>query len=238
MDAENTHMSNETDTAPPEAPAAPAGGAPGFDPALHPDFCSALNHKLRTPLNAIIGFAELAALQPSGKRLDADLQQILKSAREMLQIIESDLGQPCPEMACRESATMPEGSCDVLYVEDDLVNFTLVARILEFRPGVKIIHAPHGQKGIEMATAYRPKLMLLDLNLPDMHGADVLRLMQANPATEQIPVVILSADATPSQIERLLTAGAKNYLTKPFDIEPFLAVVDEYTTENSRRAAA
>ena len=54
------------------------------------------------------------------------------------------------------------------------------------------------------------------------------------PATAHIPVVILSANATPSQIERLLTAGAKNYLTKPFDIDPFLAVVDEFTAEAKR----
>ncbi|MBA2430741.1 MAG: response regulator [Chthoniobacterales bacterium] len=230
-------MSNETDTAPHEAPA-PAGGAPGFDPVLHPAFCAALNHKLRTPLNAIIGFAELAALQAAGRQRDSDLQQILKSAREMLQIIESDLGQPLPVPPKREAAPVTERTCDVLYVEDDLVNFTLVERILEFRPGLKILHAARGQMGVEMAISCQPRLMLLDLNLPDMHGSDVLCLMQRNAVTEQIPVVILSADATPSQIERLLTAGAKNYLTKPFDIEPFLAVVDEYVPVSSHRAAA
>lgn len=115
--------------------------------------------------------------------------------------------------------------------------FTLVERILEFRPGLTIIHAPHGQIGVELAVNHRPKLILLDLNLPDMHGSEVLRLLQRNPATAEIPVVVLSADATPSQIERLLRAGAKNYLTKPFDLEPFLAVVDEYVASNTRRAA-
>ncbi|MGZ4967182.1 MAG: response regulator [Chthoniobacterales bacterium] len=79
-----------------------------------------------------------------------------------------------------------------------------------------------------MAEAHRPKLVLLDLNLPDMHGADVLQRLQQNPATADIPVVVLSANATPSQIERLLSAGARNYLTKPFDIDPFLAVIDEF----------
>ena len=80
---------------------------------------------------------------------------------------------------------------------------------------------------MELAQAHRPKLILLDLNLPDIHGSEVLRRLQNEPATAQVPVVVLSADATPSQIERLLTAGARNYLTKPFDIDPFLAVVDE-----------
>ena len=69
------------------------------------------------------------------------------------------------------------------------------------------------------------------LNLPDMHGSEVLQRLQQNPETARIPVVILSADATPSQIERLLTAGARNYLTKPFDLDPFLAVIDEFVTE-------
>jgi CheY-like chemotaxis protein len=71
-------------------------------------------------------------------------------------------------------------------------------------------------------------LILLDLNLPDMHGSEVLKQLQSDPVTAAIPVVVLSADATPSQIERLLTAGAKNYLTKPYDIDQFLTVVDEY----------
>jgi CheY-like chemotaxis protein len=89
------------------------------------------------------------------------------------------------------------------------------------------MHARNGQKGLELAQTHRPKLVLLDLNLPDMHGSEVLRQLQREPVTAKVPVVVLSADATPSQIERLLTAGARNYLTKPFDIDPFLAVVDE-----------
>jgi CheY-like chemotaxis protein len=116
---------------------------------------------------------------------------------------------------------------DVLYIEDDPVNFTLVERILEFRPALTLMHARSGQSGVDLAQAHQPKLILLDLNLPDMHGSEVLRQLQREPATSKVPVVVLSADATPSQIERLLSAGARNYLTKPFDIDPFLAVVDE-----------
>jgi CheY-like chemotaxis protein len=107
------------------------------------------------------------------------------------------------------------------------VNFTLVERILEFRPALRLMHARSGGDGVELAQAHHPRLILLDLNLPDMHGSEVLRQLQRQPATAEVPVVVLSADATPSQIERLLTAGARNYLTKPFDIDPFLAVVDE-----------
>ncbi len=204
----------------------------------HREFCTQLNHKLRTPLNAIIGFTELLALQPHGTREDGDLQQILKSARDLLEIIERDLGEPAAGKATPPpDATAVERVCHVLYVEDDLVNFTLVERILEFRPAVTVMHAVQGQLGLALAEAYNPKLILLDLNLPDMHGSEVLRRLQQEATTKHIPVVILSADATPSQIERLLTAGARNYLTKPFDIDPFLAVVDEFLEETPKAVA-
>lgn len=197
-----------------------------------------LNHKLRTPLNAIIGFSELMAMQPAGKRGDQDVQQILKSAREMLAIIETELAEP-GEKAREKFAVVPScpECCDVLYVEDDPVNFALVERILEYRPGLKVKHAPRGKAGVEMAQVHQPKMVLLDLNLPDMHGSEVLKQLLQNSSTAEIPVVVLSANATPSEIERLLTAGAKNYLTKPFDIDPFLAVVDEFA-EVKRLASA
>jgi CheY-like chemotaxis protein len=203
------------------------------------DFRANLNHKLRTPLNAIIGFTELLTLQPSATRKDTDLQQILKSAREMLGIIEHELGEPGDRnhaIATAEAVPLLT-ACDVLYIEDDDVNFTLVQRILELRPGLELMHAAYGRLGVEMAEAYQPKLILLDLNLPDMHGADVLQMLQRHSVTAHIPVVILSANATPSQIERLLTAGARNYLTKPFNLDPFLAVVDEFTATANARAA-
>lgn len=192
-------------------------------------FRANLNHRLRTPLNAIIGFAELLSLRAGSGHKDVDVQQILKSARQLLGIIEEELGETHSVAGGDNGkAPAPTRLCDVLYVEDDDVNFMLVERILEYRPSVNLMHAPRGLLGVELAEAYQPKLVLLDLNLPDIHGSEVLQRLQQIPATAHIPVVVLSANATPSQIERLLTAGAKNYLTKPFDIDPFLAVVDEF----------
>ena len=196
------------------------------------DFREALSQKLRAPLNAIIGFAELLMMRPRATTAEADLQHILISAREMLGIINHELGQR--DVAAMENDAIhpaAASSCDVLYVEDDFINFTLVERILELRPALRLMHAQRGETGLEMAQAHRPKLILLDLNLPDIHGADVLQRLQADRTTAQIPVVVLSADATPSQIERLLKAGAHNYLTKPFDIGSFLALVDDLVSE-------
>lgn len=191
-------------------------------------FRAELNQKLRAPLNAIIGFAELVAMRPGTTNKDADVQHIVKAARDLLGIINDELGDGCASAQPGETKPVAVTSlCDVLYIEDDIVNFTLVERILEFRPALKLMHARCGEAGVELAQAHRPKLILLDLNLPDIHGSEVLRRLQDEPATARVPVVVLSADATPSQIERLLTAGARNYLTKPFDIDPFLAVVDE-----------
>ena len=195
------------------------------------EFRAELSQKLRTPLNAIIGFAELVAMRPGTTTKDPDVQHILKAARDLLEIINRELADPNLPPPKTEPSLVPPIACDVLYIEDDLVNFTLVERILEFRPALKLLHAARGEAGVELAQIHHPKLILLDLNLPDMHGSEVIERLQSDPSTAHVPVVVLSADATPSQIERLLTAGARNYLTKPFDIDPFLAVVDEMMNE-------
>lgn len=205
----------------------PAPSVPEILSSSDRAFRADLNQKLRAPLNAIIGFAELLAMRPGGTAAkDADVQHILRAARDLLGIINQELGEGAATTD-RPEAVVAAATCDVLYIEDDPVNFTLVERILEFRPALKLMHARSGEDGVEMAQTLQPKLVLLDLNLPDMHGSEVLRQLQRQPETAKVPVVVLSADATPSQIERLLTAGARNYLTKPFDIDPFLAVVDE-----------
>ena len=115
----------------------------------------------------------------------------------------------------------------VLYIEDNLSNLSLVEHILGQRPGIALLTAMQGGSGLHIARARRPDLILLDLNLPDMAGAEVLRLLRGDPRTSAIPVVVISADATPGRIERLLTAGATAYATKPLEVRRFLAILDE-----------
>ncbi len=95
----------------------------------------------------------------------------------------------------------------VLYVEDNLSNLRLIEMLLEERPGLQLLSAQQGSLGLEIARARQPDLILLDLHLPDLPGWEVLALLQDDPATRDIPVVVISADATPGRIERLRAAG-------------------------------
>jgi CheY-like chemotaxis protein/HPt (histidine-containing phosphotransfer) domain-containing protein len=117
----------------------------------------------------------------------------------------------------------------VLYVEDNPSNIRLAEGILANRPEVTLLVATQGGLGLELAREHRPAVVLLDLNLPDMPGEQVLRRLRGDPRTAQTVVVVLSADATASQIARLRRAGADEYLTKPFEIERLLAVIDGAT---------
>src|SRR4051812_37530225 len=114
-------------------------------------FRAELNQKLRAPLNAIIGFAELLALRPSSATQDADVQRILRAARDLLGIITTELGEGGGGEQGTRVAEESTAACDVLYIEDDPINFTLVERILEFRPALKLMHARSGEVGVEMA---------------------------------------------------------------------------------------
>ncbi|MGH9152780.1 MAG: ATP-binding response regulator, partial [Acidimicrobiales bacterium] len=114
----------------------------------------------------------------------------------------------------------------VLYVEDNLSNVRLVERVVARRPGVRLLVAMQGGLAVDLAREHRPGLVLLDLHLPDMSGEEVLRRLRADRRTAATPVVVLSADATAGEVERLRARGAADYLTKPFDVARLLALID------------
>ena len=147
---------------------------------------------------------------------------------------------PGVELSAAGRRDPSEGTDDsgtkVLYIEDNLSNLRLVEEILSHRPELKLIAAMQGSLGLDLAERHRPDLIILDLHLPDMPGSDVLARLQSEPATRAIPVVVLSADATSSQIQRLLEAGAIAYLTKPLDVRRFLKVIDEHVGPSTTRA--
>jgi signal transduction histidine kinase/CheY-like chemotaxis protein len=115
----------------------------------------------------------------------------------------------------------------VLYIEDNLANLRLVERLLQRRADIELLPAMQGRLGLALAREHRPDLILLDLHLPDIGGDAVLRELRAHRRTADIPVVIVSADATPGQIERLTAEGANAYLTKPFDVQSLLALIND-----------
>lgn len=148
--------------------------------------------------------------------------------------LELDCAQPArvdapgdPADEARRARDTPARRATVLYVEDNPANVRLVEHILAYRPGVELLVALHGHLALELAARHQPDLVLLDLHLPDMAGDEVLRRLLADPRTSGSHVVIVSADALPRQIERLLGAGAAGYLTKPLDVAHFLDVLDE-----------
>ncbi len=126
----------------------------------------------------------------------------------------------------------------VVYIEDNLSNLKLVAQLLERLPNVRLITAMLGEVGFELARQHKPDLILLDLHLPDLHGSEVLERLKQDPATADIPVVVVSADATPAQVKRLLGAGAARYVTKPIDVAWLLNACVEGVAAEAPTAAA
>ena len=114
----------------------------------------------------------------------------------------------------------------VLHIEDNPSNLTLVGEILALRSQVKLLSTMQGRSGLDMAREHHPNLILLDVHLPDLSGDSLLRELKEDPITREIPVVMVSADATPLQIQRLLDLGAQAYLTKPLEVPMFLHTVD------------
>jgi PAS domain S-box-containing protein len=136
-----------------------------------------------------------------------------------------------PEVAVGGPDAPPEGlpsvtTLRVLHIEDNLANLELVEQVLTRSGVVELLAAMSGSLGIELARQHVPHLILLDLHLPDISGTDLLDTLRADPRTADIPVVVVTADATPSQIQRLRDLGVAAYLTKPIDIRELLSVVD------------
>lgn len=114
----------------------------------------------------------------------------------------------------------------ILYVEDNLANLALVEQILQARPGTQLLAAMQGRLGLHLARQHRPRLILLDLQLPDMSGEDVLRSLREDGVTRSIPVIVLSSTPGVGGGRRLRELGAVTVLTKPLDVLAFLRAVD------------
>jgi len=140
-------------------------------------------------------------------------------------------GMPVESAASLDHPGPPEPavgptSGTVVYIEDNGASIELMQRLLDRRPHWRMLVARDGGSGLELIGRCAPDLVLLDLRLPDMNGLDILQRLRADPATTNLPVAVLSADSNPDQIKRLLAAGARGYLTKPFAVADVLALLD------------
>jgi CheY-like chemotaxis protein/anti-sigma regulatory factor (Ser/Thr protein kinase) len=131
----------------------------------------------------------------------------------------------------RASLDRPDARDDqtrtVLYIEDNTQNVELMEQVFAALDDLDLITAPDGEAGLELARASAPDLVLLDLHLPGIDGDEVLDRLRADAATNAIPVIVVSADATPAQIDALLARGALDYVTKPVDIARLVALIDD-----------
>jgi len=157
---------------------------------------------------------------------------------------ESPLNQISVRRRDLPAPRMPSNSArrKVLYIEDNLSNLTLVEQMIEELPEIELITAMQGQVGLDLARKHSPDLILLDLHLPDLPGWKIISQLKAGKNTRDIPVIIISADATKRQIDRLMSAGATAYLTKPLDMNEFFRALEMTITpkrnDNSETAAA
>ena len=124
----------------------------------------------------------------------------------------------------------------ILYVEDNPANLRLVQEIIGLRPDLQLLTAADAGLGIEIARAHQPDLILMDLNLPGISGRQALRILRLDPLTAHIPVIALTANAMPRDVEKGLAEGFVSYLTKPIDIGKFLASVDQALQLSHERA--
>jgi PAS domain S-box-containing protein len=114
----------------------------------------------------------------------------------------------------------------LLYVEDNPANLKLVEQLIARRPDMNLLSARDGLLGIELARANQPEVILMDINLPGISGIEALKILREDPVTAHIPVVALSANAMPRDVEKGLQAGFFRYMTKPIKISEFMDTLE------------
>ncbi|WP_296494981.1 ATP-binding protein [Rhodoferax sp.] len=147
-----------------------------------------------------------------------------------LAVSEALPASPAPALAPVPEAAPPARSGalrSVLYVEDGLVNLALVEQLLAERSDLHFLGAQDAMRGIEMARSLQPDVIVMDIHLPGINGFDALKILRSDTATAHIPVLALSANAMPRDVDKGLIAGFYRYITKPIKVDEFLQALDE-----------
>jgi PAS domain S-box-containing protein len=114
----------------------------------------------------------------------------------------------------------------ILYVEDNPANLELVEQLIARRADLRLLSAADGKTGIDYARACMPDVILMDINLPGLSGTDAMTFLRADPHTAHIPIIALSANAVPREIQKGLDAGFFDYITKPIMVHKFMESLD------------
>ena len=204
-----------------------------------------IHHEIRTPLNQIIGYAEMLqeeAGEQGGDAFVEDAGKILGAARKLLHLVMENFGESATALKAAENpaavlsttflrhdesvpasstrtaarAVGGESGGSILIVDDDEGNRTMLSRRLQ-RLGFQTTAAENGRSALEQLKCARFDLMLLDIQMPELNGYQVLECLKADSAFRDIPVIILSASDEIEKVARCIEMGAEDYLPKPFD---------------------
>jgi CheY-like chemotaxis protein len=147
---------------------------------------------------------------------------------ELISSAAPELAVETDEASTRDKVPLHVGAPvhTLLYVEDNQANMKLVEQIIARRPDIRLLTAVNGQIGIEIARKAQPTVILMDINLPGISGVAAMEILREDPATAHIPIVALSANANPRDIEASLAKGFFRYLTKPIKIKEFTDTVN------------
>jgi CheY-like chemotaxis protein len=138
--------------------------------------------------------------------------------------LEEETTQPAAIARARAENGAPQRT--LLYVEDNPANLKLIEQLIGRHPDIRLLSARDGHLGIRLARAHCPDVILMDINLPGISGIEALKILREDPETAHIPVVALSANAMPRDIEKGLQAGFFRYLTKPIKVNEFMATLE------------
>jgi CheY-like chemotaxis protein len=147
---------------------------------------------------------------------------------ELISVAEPHLSLEGGDAAALVQPPVPRGARlrTLLYVEDNPANLKLVEQIIARHPAIRLLTAVNGNSGIEIARLSQPDVILMDINLPDINGFEALKILRSDPATAHIPMLAISANAMPLDIERGLKAGFFRYITKPIKVNEFMEALD------------
>ena len=154
------------------------------------------------------------------------------AAAEPPELMHDNLGDDAME----RRKVLPDGTVQptLLYVEDNPANLALVEELIGRRGDLFLLSAVNGALGLELARSDRPDVILMDINLPGISGYEVLRSLKDDPATRHIPVLALSANAMPRDIEKGLEVGFFRYLTKPIRVREFMEALRTRTCRRTQ----